>query len=348
MKGSVVVLAIHDGHKLAARMVDGQLDDLLIDPPQAAPPGVGAIFRAVAERPMKGQGGITLRLPVGRAWLRGTKGIAPGQPLLVQVSGVAERGKAVPVTQRVLFKSRFAIVTPEAPGINISRAVRDEAIRASLRDIAINAMGDLPYGLILRSNAAEAEAAAVTEDIQTLCALASAVLGDAEDSDPALLVDAPDAHALAWRDWPAPDALDESPTALSDHGVLDAIDGLFDSRHPLPSGAAAFIEPTRALVAVDVNTGADNSLAAGLKANIALARTLPRALRCRGLGGQITLDLAPMPKRDRAAFEQALRAAFRRDPVETALAGWTPLGHYELQRKRERVPITEIFPEGLP
>jgi len=80
-----------------------------------------------------------------------------------------------------------------------------------------------------------------------------------------------------------------------------------------------------------------------LKANIALARLLPRQLRVRGLGGQITLDLAPMPKKDRRQFEQILKAAFRADPVETSLAGWTPLGHYELQRKRERRPLQEVL-----
>ncbi len=67
--------------------------------------------------------------------------------------------------------------------------------------------------------------------------------------------------------------------------------------------------------------------------------------RLRGLAGQVTLDLAPMPKKDRVVFEGHLRAAFRLDPVETALAGWTPLWHFELERKRERLPIP---PEALP
>ena len=67
------------------------------------------------------------------------------------------------------------------------------------------------------------------------------------------------------------------------------------------------------------------------------------ALRVRGLAGQITLDLAPMPKKDRRAFEVALRAAFRTDEIETALVGWTPLGHYELQRKRVRLPLSEVL-----
>ena len=94
---------------------------------------------------------------------------------------------------------------------------------------------------------------------------------------------------------------------------------------------------------LDVNTGADTSPAAGLKANIAAARDLPRQLRLRGLGGQIVVDFAPMPKRDRAAVEQQLRAAFRGEAAETSLAGWTPLGMFEIQRKRDRLPLAELL-----
>ena len=60
-------------------------------------------------------------------------------------------------------------------------------------------------------------------------------------------------------------------------------------------------------MAVDVNTGKDLSLTSGLKANLNLARMLPRQLRLRGLGGQIVLDLAPMPKRDRKWMMQNMK-----------------------------------------
>jgi ribonuclease G len=70
---------------------------------------------------------------------------------------------------------------------------------------------------------------------------------------------------------------------------------------------------------------------------------LPRELRLRGLGGQIVLDLAPMPKKDRRGFESALKAALRNDSIETVFVGWTPLGHVELQRKRARLPLVELL-----
>jgi Rne/Rng family ribonuclease len=117
------------------------------------------------------------------------------------------------------------------------------------------------------------------------------------------------------------------------------LDALLSTRVPLPGGGHMYVEPTRALVAVDVNTGGDTTPAAALKANLAAARALPRQLRLRGLGGQIIIDFAPMPKRDRAVLEQCLKASFRKDTSETTLAGWTLLGNYELQRKRDRSPL---------
>ena len=135
MIGRVVILDEMDGRGVAALMVDGRLEELSIDPKDDSPLP-GAIFRAVADRPMKGQGGMFVRLPAGvSGFLRQTGGIAPGQRLLVQVTGPAEPGKALPVTTRLLFKSRFAIITPDAPGLNVSRQIKDDTSRAALASL---------------------------------------------------------------------------------------------------------------------------------------------------------------------------------------------------------------------
>jgi Ribonuclease G/E len=99
-------------------------------------------------------------------------------------------------------------------------------------------------------------------------------------------------------------------------------------------------------VAVDVNTGGDATPAAALKANLSALKELPRALRLRGLGGQIVVDLAPLMKKDRRQAEQVAKAALKLCPVETAFVGWTPLGHIEMQRKRERAPLDAALLEA--
>lgn len=345
MKGRLLVLDEIDGRQAAALLVDGRLEELAIDPEgDVAIPG--AIYRAVADRPVKGQGGIFVKLPDGSGFLRQISGIAPGQRLLVQVTGPAEPGKAVPVTTRLLFKSRFAIVTPDAPGLNISRRIRDEARRAELSALAEAGMSGATdsLGLILRSGCLEAEDQAIVEDIAAMRGLAEAVLAD-RAGGPELLVDGPSAHDLAFRDWldPAVDDADTDPESFERHGVIEAVEALRTPRVALEAGAHMMIEPTRALVAVDVNTGPDTSPAAALKANVAAARELPRQLRLRGLGGQVVVDFAPMPKRDRHILDQVLKAAFKSDG-ESNLAGWTTLGLYELIRKRDRLPLSELLP----
>lgn len=347
MKGRSVILdRIGEQAAAAALMVDGRLEDLLIDPPGDRP-APGAIFRAVVDRQVKGQGGVFLRLPVGTAFLKQARGLRPGQGLLVQVTGHAEPGKAVPVTPKLLFKSRYAIVTPDAPGLNISRKLRDEDARDRLLECAHDGMAGAAQGLglILRSAAEDADEDDIAADIAEMRVLAETIVAEPADGPPLALLDAPDAHLRAWRDWaePAPDTITDREGSFAELGVWDAIEALSDPI-PLPGGGTLYVEPTRALVAVDVNTGPDTSSAAGLKANIAAARDLPRQLRLRGLGGQVVIDFAPMPKKDRLRVEQTLRAALRADGVETTLVGWTPLGHAELTRKRERLPLTEALP----
>lgn len=340
MKGRQIILDHLNGREAAALMVDGKLSDLLIDDDQPRP---GTIYRAVADRPVKGQGGMFLKTPDGNVFLRQVKGLSQGQSLLVQVTGYAEDGKAIPVTQKILFKSRYAIVTPGAPGVNVSRSIRDDDLRDTLKGVAHEAFdSDTDMGLILRSSCTEEESDAIAEDITEMQAMAMSILADA-DGAAEKLTDGDGPHVTAWREWVEPAEVVTDEGAFETHGVLDAIEELTVARVPLNGGAFAYIEPTRALVAVDVNTGTDTSPAAALRANLALARDLPRQLRLRGLGGQITIDVAPMPKKDRRTFEQSLRAAFKTDRIETILAGWTPLGHFELQRKRERLPLPELM-----
>ncbi len=343
MKGRQVVLGRHDGREAAALLDDGQLVDLAIDSDDQL--SVGAICRGVAERLMKGQGGVFVRLPDGqRGYLRERAGLREGQPLLVQISGAAEDGKAIPLTSRLIFRGRNVLVTPRAPGINVSRRIRDTARRDHLTDLASRAMGDRDYGVILRSAAAGAEDADILAELIPLIDLADRIMAETE-GPPEFLLAAPTAWEWAWTEWsdPQPDAIEEGDDAFESAGVLEALDALLIDRVPLANGASAFIQPTRALIAIDVNTGNDTSPAAALKANIALARDLPRQLRLRGLGGQIVIDFAPIPKRDRVALEQVLTAAFKTDGTETTLVGWTAMGLYEISRKRDRARLARLL-----
>lgn len=347
MKGRQIFIApLAGGGVAAALRVDGVLEDLLIDPAETdAAPRPEAIYLAKATRPMKGLGGIILELGDGaRGILRGGKLPEPGRSVTVQVSSWAEPGKAAPLTDRPLLKGRTAILTPGAPGHNVARSIRDPEESRRLQALADQAMAGAAadLGLILRSSAAtvpeeeiRGEIAALRRDWETVEArVAEGAVG--------LVRPAPDAGDQGWRDWHTPGTdLVEDARAFAEAGLWEEIAALLDPRIALPGGAFMTVEPTRALVAVDVNTGRDLTPAAALKANLAAAAGLPRQLRLRGLGGQITVDFAPLPKAERRRIEGALKGALRVDGIDTTVAGWTPLGNLELQRKRVRRPLAE-------
>lgn len=333
----------------AARLVDGVLDDLFLDPPsgRARP---GAVFRAKLARPLKGQGAWIIDLPHGLSgYLRGGGGRRAGASITVQVTGFPEDGKAVPVTDRLLFKSRHAIATPDAPGVNVARAITDASRRQHLQVLALSAHRSVAdpsgkTGLIVRSAAGQADDMAICEDITQVCESAARVAG-AADGAPALLIDGPDPGTRAWQEWADAPSIDGRDTGgtFAERGILEQLDVYRRAVEPLDGGAHMAVETTRACVAVDVNTGAEPGISAGLRANLSAARRLPRSLRIRGLGGQIVVDFAPMSKRDRPRILQSLEGALRSDPVETAIAGWTNLGHLEITRKRERVPLADVL-----
>ncbi len=346
MKGTLAVFGEVDGRGIAAYVKNGQVEDLLIDPPddRMRP---GAIYRAKAGRLLKGLGGAIMETPDGSVFLRNAKGVGQGETRLVQVVSFADQNKATPVTTRLVFKSRYCLATPGAPGLNLSRDIRNEERRVELRDALVD-QSDPEIGLVIRSSAATADDDAVREDVEAQLALARTIMADGESGSPELLLDGPDAATLGWREWPAPDATETTQDAIEAYGLPEELERLRGPNEPLESGASMFVEPTRALVAVDVNTGGDTSPAASLKANLAAAAALPRALRLRGLGGQILVDFAPMPKKDRRQLESTLRRAFRDDPVESSLVGWTTLGLFEIQRKRERLPLSESLRDMTP
>lgn len=331
MKGTVIALDTWARRGAAAIMVDGQLDDIIVAPPKREP-AIGAIFAAVAERPLKGTGGQFVKLPDG---LKGfLKGNAPqGRVLAVQVNGCAEPGKAIPVTSRIVLKSRTTILTPGAKSRSIARSIKGEAA-ARLKSFADTLSLPSDTGIILRTAAVDAATNEVELDVERLMAKLARIssLPDA----PTLLVPGRTPEQWAASEWDTNALWDTKPESFERHGIAEALEAVLEMETPLPSGGSVIVEATRALVAVDVNSGGAHGGNQGLTATLEALSILPRLLRLRGLGGQVTVDCAPFAKAHRRTVEQRIAKVFGADSVETNFAGWTPLGHIELTRKRER------------
>ena len=113
--------------------------------------------------------------------------------------------------------------------------------------------------------------------------------------------------------------------------------------HPLPGGGSLAIEPTRALTAIDVDTGertGSDSKRVSRAANLAAIATAARLLRLKGLGGLVVVDLAGRGH-DGTAILAAMRAAFAADNPGVAIGPVSRFGTLELTIPRRRQPVLE-------
>lgn len=334
------------GREAAARVDAGRLVDFIVAPPASAGPAPGSVWVVRPGRPAKGMGGGFAEAGGMNVFVRGIGPLREGKPALVQVTAFGDATKAAVATTRIALRGQHAVLTPGAPGVNLSRSLRDDAAAERLLDLGTRLMASGPpdAGLILRTGAADAPEADVAAEIAELIDRLTGALAACAADRIGEAIEAPSPFDRLRTDWGQAQA-DAETDAFDRLGVFDGLRHL--SSNP-GNSAAMSVEPTRAFVAVDVNTGDDRSPAAGLKANLKMADDLPRALRVLGLGGQVVIDAAPMPKADRRRVEQALARSLRHDPVETSVAGWTPLGHLELNRQRSRYAWITEYPDGLP
>ncbi len=129
-------------------------------------------------------------------------------------------------------------------------------------------------------------------------------------------------------------------------GLERQIENIGSRTVELPSGGALVIDPTEALVAVDVNSGRSRSAKTcesnAFETNKEAVDEVARQLRLRDLGGLVVLDLIDMyQQRHRRAIEGRLKKNFLKDKARTRVGGISEFGMLELTRQRMRGSLTE-------
>jgi Ribonuclease G/E len=125
-----------------------------------------------------------------------------------------------------------------------------------------------------------------------------------------------------------------------------AIEDALARTAPIPGGGALTIEPTAALVAVDVDAGgragSGDPERFALDLNIAAAAEAARQIRLRNLGGLIAIDFVSMRAKSHAKhLEEAVRAAFADDPWSIQFGALSRFGVFDLARAQLRTPLHE-------
>ena len=136
-------------------------------------------------------------------------------------------------------------------------------------------------------------------------------------------------------------------------GVEAQLEDVFRRTIRLPSGGSIVIDPTEALVAIDVNSGRmteeENLEATALKTNLEAVPEVTRQLRLRDLGGVIVVDFIDLHERSHIhQVERAMREALKRDRARIRMSRIGPFGCLELTRQRIRPALLSVTHVACP
>ena len=309
-----------------------------------------------------------------------------GQTLPVQVTKEPISTKGCRVTAQISLPGRFLVYMPYASKVGVSRKIESREQRAKLREMVTKLLPKDAGGVIVRTVAEGVTEEHFRREIDSLLALwkkinrkktfvrrAPALLqretsltrGIIRDlfsaKVDALHVDSRELYNeieqyLAQID---PELISRvhlytEPTPLFDKFDIESeIRDIFKARVELPTGGSIIIQPTEALVSIDVNTGRytgkKDPEKTILRTNLEAAREIARQIRLRDIGGIIVCDFIDMETRsNRDKVLQELRTHLGRDRARTKALAVSELGLVEMTRQRVRPSLWHSMTTDCP
>jgi ribonuclease E len=309
------------------------------------------------------------------------------QILLVQVVKEERGNKGAALTTYVSLAGRYCVLMPNtARGGGISRKIPTGADRKRLRTL----LGDLgiPRGMavIVRTAGAKRTKAEIKRDYEYLMRLWDSVreltlkstapnlvheeanlikrsIRDLYSSDiEEIIVDGEEGYRTA-KDFikllipshaKRVKHYDSDGVSLIQHFQVESqLDAMHNPQVQLDAGGYIVIDPTEALVAIDVNSGratrGRNIEETALKTNLEAAAEIALQVRLRDLSGLIVIDFIDMEvARNNAQVERRLKESMRNDRARIQLGRISPFGLLELSRQRLRPSLVETSSQPCP
>ncbi|CAH1672324.1 MULTISPECIES: ribonuclease E/G [unclassified Chelatococcus] len=301
------------------------------------------------------------------------------QVLLVQVVKEERGNKGAALTTYLSLAGRYSVLMPNtARGGGISRKITNTADRKRLKEMAQELEVPDGMGIILRTAGALRTKAEIKRDFEYLLRLWESVRElTLKSTAPALVYEEGSLIKRAIRDLYNKD-IDEVHVSGEDgyreakdfmrmlmpshakavqpyretlpifvrNGVESQLDAMFSNQVTLKSGGYIVINPTEALVSIDVNSGRStrehNIEDTALKTNLEAAEEISRQLRLRDLAGLIVIDFIDMEeKRNNRAVEKKLKDCLKDDRARIQVGRISAFGLMEMSRQRIRTGVLE-------
>jgi ribonuclease E len=309
-----------------------------------------------------------------------------GDEVIVQVikEGIGTKGPTL--STYVSIPGRYLVLMPSLGRVGISRKIEDELERKKLKSTMHEMNIPKGVGFIVRTAAQERNRKELYRDVAYLLrlwkVLAKRIKNQPgpcdvyEESDimirtirdtftediDSIVIDSPEAfqRAKEFMELVMPKYADriqlyDSREPLFHRYKLEQeIARIHQRIVPLKGGGSIVIDPTEALVAIDVNSGnfrggEENAEENAFHLNLAATKEIARQLRLRDLGGVIVNDFIDMRKEShRRKVEKSLRDAMKRDRARTKILRTSPFGLIEMTRQRIRPSFKRSVYEDCP
>jgi len=306
-----------------------------------------------------------------------------GQEIIVQVVKDPLPNKGARISTHVTLPGRYLVLLPTVRHFGVSRRIEEEAERERL--LAVLTQLPVAGGLIVRTVGEGKGPEAFGADLEYLVRLWEKVRQRAcKVSAPTLLHQDLDLALRVVRDLLSQDFsvlwvdgeetyerivefLDQvqpalvskvrlfrqSLTLFEQFGIEDQIEAALKSKVWLKSGGYIVINPTEALVAIDVNTGRfvgqSNLEDTVRQTNLEAVSEIVRQIRLRDLGGIIVIDLIDMTEQEhREEVFAKLESELRKDRAKTKVLNISEFGLVEITRKRSRANLERLLTQPCP
>jgi len=300
--------------------------------------------------------------------------IKPGQVILIQVIKEERGNKGAALTTFISLAGKYVVLMPNtAKGGGISRKIFGHADRSKIRNILNEIEIPKSMGVIVRTAGANKTKNEIEKDFQNTIKTWDQIKDKALDSNaPSLIYEEGDIIKRALRDIYdnettniyvdgvegyekaksfMKELIPKSSKFLKRHkgkiplfhsvGIEKELNNIFDPVVKLKSGGYLVINPTEALVAIDINSGqsikASNIEKTALNTNLESAEEIAKQIKIRDLSGLIVIDFIDMINFfNRKLVEKKMRDSLKKDRARIQVGKISTFGLLEMTRQRMR------------
>ena len=336
-----IIIEKHGSGNAVVIRHDGKLVDYFLDPPNRKPffYPPNTYMCAVVQRRIPRNGGYFIKLPSGdEGFLNSKNSYKEGCAVKVVSKVFYEKGKPQNFSDKLKMVFEFFIITPGGGDIFFSKNLTREFNLKELKKIAQNKK----ITVIFRSSTSKLDPKELSIKFWEAVENFEVMMLALEEKQ---IFYGGLAKNTVFSQFNA-----NEYTIVEEEGIFETLDiwcQLYKELEPkvnFGNGSYLFVESTKSMSAIDVNSGSDFN-SSKEQINLVACEKIFALIKQRGLGGKIIIDFLPSSKHVRFKVIKKMEILFSTDFQKNRLWGWTKSGNFEIERERAKTPLNFLLDE---